>query len=163
MYLYLLIRSGVHENRFPILRCTHQTISMADGIEKKIAYDYTGTCPICREASDNPKMLTCLHALCPSCLAKVSHDKQGNPITFRCPLCQQSYDVPTDGSHQFFDLLGLRNFLIIKLKEDTRQDGHHMTSYRQNTNRSNRFSESLEFFYFCFTSIVCTILRECQL
>lgn len=57
-------------------------------------------CPICLGPFKDPRMLTCLHTLCCTCLSDhINHS--GSNGQFLCPVCRRSVHIPKDGAEEF--------------------------------------------------------------
>lgn len=69
-------------------------------------------CPICLEAFTDPRVLTCLHTLCHTCLS--DHIKlSGKNGQFHCPECRKTLRIPTDGANGFPKNFFINNYMSI--------------------------------------------------
>lgn len=63
------------------------------------------TCGTCLSMFDsvehNPKLLTCSHTICHSCLERMIAVEGPNATTFRCPICRETITIPRGGVPAF--------------------------------------------------------------
>lgn len=82
-----------------------------------------GTC-LCMYNNDerNPKLLSCSHTVCQSCLEHIIEAQGRNTTTFRCPICRETITIPRGGVtsfppsfivNQLLDLMGRQRRDII--------------------------------------------------
>lgn len=61
-----------------------------------------GTCLCMYDAVEhNPKLLTCSHTVCHSCLERIIGMDGPNSTSFRCPICRETIAVPRGGVPAF--------------------------------------------------------------
>lgn len=58
-------------------------------------------CPICMDEYKDPRLLTCHHTVCMSCLLDYIHASSSSGRLFRCPQCRADVCVPRGGVKDF--------------------------------------------------------------
>ena len=55
------------------------------------------TCPLCLDTFEDPRVLSCQHTYCKSCLDSLISRTRGASLTITCPECRKPTDVPVGG------------------------------------------------------------------
>ncbi|KAK3595372.1 hypothetical protein CHS0354_008797 [Potamilus streckersoni] len=88
---------------------------MAEEIDKSTKHNCQKTeiiCGICQEKSCHPKLLSCYHAYCRTCLQRYIdiNCEHGN---VRCPMCRSLIEINSDGA-----LIGVTDLLVKMISEE---------------------------------------------
>ncbi len=59
------------------------------------------TCVLCLDVYTDPRTLPCLHSFCFQCLEDLLKTTDATAPNFKCPLCQEKHDVPSNGASAF--------------------------------------------------------------
>ena len=54
-------------------------------------------CELCSEMFTDPLMLPCLHSFCKKCLIKVADEQGASDGHLKCPTCDTSVSIPSEG------------------------------------------------------------------
>ena len=58
-------------------------------------------CELCSEMFTDPLMLPCLHSFCKKCLIKVADEQGASDNHLKCPTCDTSVSIPSEGITAF--------------------------------------------------------------
>ena len=59
------------------------------------------TCVLCLDVYTDPRTLPCLHSFCFQCLDDLLKTTDATAANFKCPLCQEKHNVPSNGASAF--------------------------------------------------------------
>ena len=63
-------------------------------------------CELCSEMFTDPLMLPCLHSFCKKCLIKVADEQGASDGHLKCPTCDTSVSIPSEGITAFPQIFG---------------------------------------------------------
>ena len=78
-------------------------------------------CCICTDEYRDPRMLTCIHTFCLTCLETLWSEKQPGEVV-PCPVCRTAYKIPDEGVKGIQKNFFIQNFIDVKLSPEANSE-----------------------------------------
>ncbi|KAL3881505.1 hypothetical protein ACJMK2_027937 [Sinanodonta woodiana] len=120
-------------------------VSETDSYEDRIK------CPICLKNFNNPKVLTCLHTFCDTCLSRTLTQlrEKTQPVeAIECPLCRVPTHIPYGSIESFIDKLPTNHVLLLQPELGPAKE---ITHKQVNCNPCHREGKETQGSSFCST------------